>query len=67
MRLTFNDAEYHDALEKTEQDWLLHLRHLGNNGVENLVQRLEFMAVSLGVEVIVLITLLPLLQVCLDL
>ena len=51
---TFNDAEYHDALGKLSKTGFYIYDHLGNNGVENLVQRLEFMAVSLGVEVIVL-------------
>ena len=51
---TFNDAEYHDALAKLGKTGFYIYDHLGNNGVENLVQRLEFMAVSLGIEVIVL-------------
>ena len=51
---TFQDAEYHDALEKLKRTGFYIYDHLGNNGIQNLVQRLEFMAVSLGVEVVVL-------------
>lgn len=51
---TFQDAEYHDALDKLKRTGFYIYDHLGNNGIQNLVQRLEFMAVSLGVEVVVL-------------
>jgi twinkle protein len=49
-----DDAEYTNALNLLKKTGFYIYDHLGNNGIENLVQRLEFMAVSLGVEVIVL-------------
>lgn len=48
------DAEYAEAREKLNDTSLYIYDHLGNNGLKNLCSRIEYMAVSLGVEVIVL-------------
>lgn len=48
------DEEYADAREELEGSKLYIYDHLGNSGLQNLCARIEFMAVSLGVDVIVL-------------
>tara|TARA_R100000458_G_scaffold58828_1_gene67760 strand:+ start:22 stop:1743 length:1722 start_codon:yes stop_codon:yes gene_type:complete len=48
------DDEYADARKRLETSSLYIYDHLGNSGLENLCARIEFMAVSLGVDVIVL-------------
>tara|TARA_R110000851_G_scaffold217605_6_gene370538 strand:- start:1853 stop:3442 length:1590 start_codon:yes stop_codon:yes gene_type:complete len=51
---TLTDAEYADARTKLNKTSLYIYDHLGNNALKNLCSRMEYMAVSLGVEVIVL-------------
>ena len=48
------DEEYADARKQLEANSLYIYDHLGNSGLQNLCARIEFMAVSLGVDVIVL-------------
>jgi len=48
------DEEYAEARRTLERSSLYIYDHLGNNGLQNLCARIEFMAVSLGVDVIVL-------------
>ena len=48
------DEEYADARKLLETNSLYIYDHLGNSGLQNLCARIEFMAVSLGVDVIVL-------------
>jgi len=48
------DEEYADARKKLEGSNLYIYDHLGNSGLKNLCARIEFMAVSLDVDVIVL-------------
>ena len=48
------DDEYAEARKNLEEAQLYIYDHLGNNGLQNLCARIEFMAVSLGVDVIVL-------------
>ena len=48
------DEEYALARKDLESSQLYIYDHLGNNGLQNLCARIEFMAVSLGVDVIVL-------------
>ena len=48
------DEEYAEARKKLETNALYIYDHLGNSGLENLCARIEFMAISLGVDVIVL-------------
>ena len=50
----YSDEEYADARKELEKSSLYIYDHLGNNGLQNLCSRIEFMAVSLGVDVIVL-------------
>jgi twinkle protein len=49
-----SDEEYADARKKLDCTSLYIYDHLGNNGLTNLCSRMEFMAVSLGVDIIVL-------------
>jgi twinkle protein len=48
------DEEYAEARRELEKNSLYVYDHLGNAALENLCARMEFMAVSLGVDVIVL-------------
>jgi twinkle protein len=48
------DEEYASARNQLEKTSLYIYDHLGNNALQNLAARMEFMAVSLGVDVIVL-------------
>ena len=48
------DEEYADARKQLSETSFYIYDHLGNNGLKNLCARIEFMAVSLGVDVIVL-------------
>jgi len=48
------DEEYAKAREELEGSKLYIYDHLGNSGLQNLCSRIEFMAVSLGVDVIIL-------------
>jgi len=48
------DDEYANARKELETNSLYIYDHLGNSGLKNLCARIEFMAVSLGVDVIVL-------------
>jgi len=48
------DEEYADARSKLCESSLYIYDHLGNNAMKNLLARMEYMAVSLGVDVIVL-------------
>tara|TARA_Y100001938_G_C8101022_1_gene441747 strand:- start:10348 stop:12069 length:1722 start_codon:yes stop_codon:yes gene_type:complete len=48
------DDEYAEARKELEKSSLYVYDHLGNAALENLCARMEFMAVSLGVDVIVL-------------
>ena len=48
------DEEYANARRELEGTNLYIYDHLGNSGLQNLCARIEFMAVSLGVDVIVL-------------
>jgi twinkle protein len=48
------DEEYADARAQLNATSLYVYDHLGNNGLKNLCSRMEYMAVSLGVDVIVL-------------
>jgi len=48
------DEEYAEARKTLETTSLYVYDHLGNSALENLCARMEFMAVSLGVDVIVL-------------
>jgi twinkle protein len=50
----FSDDEYADARKKLAQTSLYIYDHLGNNAMNNLLARMEYMAVSLKVDVIVL-------------
>lgn len=50
----FTDDEYAEARQELEGSNLYIYDHLGNNGLQNLCARIEFMAVSLNVDVIVL-------------
>jgi len=50
----YTDEEYADARKSLEGSSLYIYDHLGNSGLQNLCARIEFMAVSLGVDVIVL-------------
>lgn len=50
----FTDEEYAKARQELEGSNLYIYDHLGNNGLQNLCARIEFMAVSLNVDVIVL-------------
>ena len=50
----YTDEEYAEARGSLEASNLYIYDHLGNNGLRNLCARIEFMAVSLGVDVIVL-------------
>jgi len=49
-----SDKEYADARERLGQTSFYVYDHLGNNGLKNLCARMEYMAVSLKVDVIVL-------------
>lgn len=49
-----SDDEYMEARAKLGETNLYIYDHLGNNALQNLCSRMEFMAVSLGVDVIVL-------------
>ena len=48
------DEEYAGARKQLSETSFYIYDHLGNNGLKNLYARIEFMAVSLGVDVIVL-------------
>jgi twinkle protein len=48
------DEEYYTAKRKLSETSFYIYDHLGNNAMQNLLARMEFMAVSLGVQVIVL-------------
>jgi len=48
------DEEYAEARKQLNDTNFYIYDHLGNNGLKNLCSRMEYMAVSLGVEVIVL-------------
>ena len=48
------DEEYADARVTLDKTSFYIYDHLGNNGLKNLCSRMEYMAVSLGVDVIVL-------------
>ena len=48
------DEEYAEGKRALEETSLYIYDHLGNNGLQNLCARIEFMAVSLGVDVIIL-------------
>ena len=48
------EEEYANARSELAKSSLFIYDHLGNNGLQNLCARIEFMAVSLGVDVIVL-------------
>tara|TARA_R110000824_G_scaffold61109_3_gene162869 strand:- start:1627 stop:3315 length:1689 start_codon:yes stop_codon:yes gene_type:complete len=48
------DEEYAEARASLDETSFYIYDHLGNNGLKNLCSRMEYMAVSLGVEVIVL-------------
>ena len=50
----FSEEEYAEARSNLEGTNFYIYDHLGNNGLQNLCSRMEFMAVSLGVDVIVL-------------
>tara|TARA_R100001594_G_scaffold71902_1_gene106473 strand:- start:12881 stop:14374 length:1494 start_codon:yes stop_codon:yes gene_type:complete len=50
----FTDEEYAEARRKLSETNLYIYDHLGHNALSNLVARMEFMAVSLDVDVIVL-------------
>ncbi len=50
----YTDDEYAEARSMLEGSSLYIYDHLGNSGLKNLCARIEFMAVSLGVDVIVL-------------
>ena len=50
----YTDDEYAEARGTLENSSLYIYDHLGNSGLRNLCARIEFMAVSLGVDVIVL-------------
>lgn len=50
----FSDDEYADAKRRLSQTALYIYDHLGNNAMANLLARMEYMAVSLKVDVIVL-------------
>lgn len=50
----FSDDEYADAKTRLSQTNLYIYDHLGNNAMNNLLARMEYMAVSLKVDVIVL-------------
>jgi len=50
----YTDEEYADARKNLSGSSLYVYDHLGNSGLTNLCARIEFMAVSLGVDVIVL-------------
>ena len=50
----FTDEMYNDAKERLNQTNLYIYDHLGHSGLNNLFARMEYMAVSLGVEVIIL-------------
>lgn len=50
----FSDDEYADAKRKLCQTNLFIYDHLGNNAMQNLLARMEYMAVSLKVDVIIL-------------
>ena len=50
----YTDEEYATARQALEGSNLYIYDHLGNNGLQNLCARIEFMAVSLNVDVIVL-------------
>jgi len=50
----YTDEEYAIARNTLEGSQLYIYDHLGNSGLQNLCARIEFMAVSLGVDVIVL-------------
>ena len=49
-----SDEEYTNARKELANTSFYVYDHLGNNGMSNLLARMEFMAISLGVEVIVL-------------
>lgn len=49
-----NEEEYDEGKEILSRTALYVYDHLGNNGLQNLCSRIEFMAVSLGVDVIIL-------------
>jgi twinkle protein len=50
----FKEEMYNDAKEKLNDTKLYIYDHLGHSGLSNLFARMEYMAVSLGVEVIIL-------------
>lgn len=50
----FSDDEYAEAKRKLSETSLYIYDHLGNNAMQNLLARMEYMAVSLKVDVIVL-------------
>ena len=50
----YTDEEYAEARSKLEGSSLYIYDHLGNSGLQNLCARIEFMAVSLNVDVIIL-------------
>jgi twinkle protein len=50
----FSDDEYADAKKRLCQTNLFIYDHLGNNAMQNLLARMEYMAVSLKVDVIIL-------------
>ena len=50
----FTEEMYNDAKEKLNDTKLYIYDHLGHSGLSNLFARMEYMAVSLGVEVIIL-------------
>jgi twinkle protein len=49
-----NEEEYEEGKKILSSTPLYIYDHLGNNGLQNLCSRIEFMAVSLGVDVIIL-------------
>lgn len=49
-----SDEEYAEACKKLEGTSLYIYDHLGNNGMQNLISRIEYMATTLEVDVIIL-------------
>lgn len=50
----FSEEEYEEAKAKLSNTNLYVYDHLGNNAITNVMARMEYMAVSLGVDVIIL-------------
>ena len=51
---SFDEDEYNQAKAELDKTNLFIYDHLGNNGILNIIARMEYMAVSLGVDVIIL-------------